>query len=95
MSTGSEITGRTDQVSAARGLIRAVKPAYRGRADTEMHTIGLLYATLMVILFVPLLPFAVVIWAVWRVGRALRAFVGDDGSTGGESAGRRRRGRAL
>ena len=77
MSTESEIAERTDR-TPARGTVRTVKPALHGRADTEMHTIGLLYAAILAILLVPLVPFAVVVWVAWRAGRVIRSFVGEN-----------------
>ena len=94
MSPESEIAERSEESPTLPEALRTVSPAYRGRFDGEMHTIGLLYAALLAILFVPLLPFAVVIWAVWRLARAVRSFVGGEAA---ESSGpaRRRRDRAI
>jgi hypothetical protein len=93
MSTGSEIAERTDEAAVTRRTKRSVKPGYRGRANTEMHTIGLLYAALLAILFVPLLPFVAVGWVVWQVAKGIRAFVGSE-TTGADET-ERRRGRAA
>jgi len=95
MSSENEITSRSEDPSTLREAVRTVSPGYRGRFDAEMHTIGLLYVAILAILFVPLLPFVALFWVVWRVGRAVRSFVGD--GEGAESGGpaRRRRGRAV
>jgi hypothetical protein len=52
-----------------------------------------LYAALLAILFVPLLPFVAVGWVVWQVAKGIRAFVGSE-TTGADET-ERRRGRAA
>ena len=95
MSPESEIAGRSGETSTVRTVVRTVTPGYRGRANTEMHTIGLLYAALLAVLLVPLLPFVAVVLAVWWIDRAVRSVVGG-GTEGRETrTGRRRRGRAA
>jgi hypothetical protein len=95
MSSESEIAERSEESSTVRDVVRTVSPAYRGRFDGEMHSIGLLYAALLAILFVPLLPFVVVIWVAWRVAGAVRSFAGEDESAESSGSARRRRGRAA
>jgi hypothetical protein len=60
-----------------------------------MHAIGLLYAALLAVLFVPLLPFVAVIWVAWRIAGAVRSFVGEDEKAESSGPTRRRRGRAA
>ncbi|WP_101295331.1 DUF7535 family protein [Halegenticoccus soli] len=50
---------------------RTVTPPYRGHPDSEMNTIGIAYALLLVILIVPLLPFMIVVWLVGKLFDAL------------------------
>ena len=95
MSSESEIAERSEASPTLPEALRTVSPGYRGRFDGEMHTIGLLYAALLAILFVPLLPFVVVIWVAWRITRAVRSFAGEDEKAESSGSARRRRGRAA
>jgi uncharacterized membrane protein len=44
--------------------------------DNEMHAIGMLYAAILAILMVPLLPFVAVVWLVLRLVDGIRSLAG-------------------
>jgi hypothetical protein len=70
-------------------LVRTVTPGYRARPDNEMHAIGLLYAAVLLILVVPLLPFVAVFWLVSRLIDGVRSLTGGDEVTDESRGGRR------
>ncbi|WP_276299488.1 DUF7535 family protein [Halorussus lipolyticus] len=51
----------------AKKVVRSVTPAYRGRPDAEMTTIGIAYFLGLVILLIPFLPFIVVVWVISKI----------------------------
>ncbi|WP_433628625.1 DUF7535 family protein [Halomicrococcus sp. NG-SE-24] len=62
-----------EEPGAVKKTIRTVTPYYRGRPDTEMTTIGIVYFLGLVVLLVPLLPFLLIVWLVSKLtGRAAR-----------------------
>lgn len=71
--------------------LRTVSTSVRRRSAAEMHTIGPLRPAILAILLLSGLPFAVVLWAVRQVGRAVRSFVGGDEDTSETSTSRRGR----
>jgi hypothetical protein len=56
-----------DDASVPEKVYRTVSPPYRGRADSEMGTIGLIYFLGLLILLIPLLPFLAIVWLVSRL----------------------------
>jgi hypothetical protein len=63
------------QVGVLRQAYRTVSPSYGAREDAEMNSIGWVILLVMMALFVPLLPFIVVIWLV---SKAVEALAGRD-----------------
>lgn len=61
--------GREGETASApvRKVTRTVTPPYGGRADAEMHTIGIAYALGLVVLLIPLLPFLALTWLISKV----------------------------
>ena len=54
-----------------RRVVRTVTPPYRGRSNEEMNLIGYLILAGLLIVLVPLGPFIVVGWLLYRLRRAL------------------------
>jgi hypothetical protein len=67
----SESDSPEQDVGAIRRAYRTVSPSYGPRPDAEMDSIGWAMLLLMLALFVPLLPFVIVVWAVSKVAEAL------------------------
>ncbi|ADQ68286.1 hypothetical protein C499_14765 [Halogeometricum borinquense DSM 11551] len=61
-----------------RRAYRTVTPGYKPRPNTEMNSLGWAMFLVMVALLVPLLPFAV---AVWAVAKLLDYLAGRNGGT--------------
>ena len=59
------------QVGTLTRAYRSVSPRYESRPDAEMDSIGWAILLVMLMLFVPLLPFILVVWAVSKVVEAL------------------------
>jgi hypothetical protein len=71
----------TDERSGLLGeTYRSVGPRFRARGDGEMNAIGWSIFLGMAILFVPLLPFIVVVWVLTRVIDLLSDRARDDKS---------------
>lgn len=68
-STAADATDstRADEPGPLREAIRTVTPPYLGRPDTEMNAVGWGYLAVLVVLLVPFLPFAVLIWGTVRL----------------------------
>ncbi|WP_135824997.1 DUF7535 family protein [Halorussus ruber] len=67
MSGGSDEEDESVIPEPAKKVVRSVTPAYRGRPDTEMTTIGIAYFLGLVIILIPLLPFIVVVWLISKI----------------------------
>lgn len=62
-----------DDESGSERTLRTVTPSYHGRPDREMAVIGWAYFLGLLVVLLPLLPFAIVLWLV---GRLLDAIAG-------------------
>jgi hypothetical protein len=71
----SETESAEQQVGTLTKVYRTVSPSYAARPDAEMDTIGWAMFLLMLALFVPLLPFVLIVWVV---SKAVEAVVGRD-----------------
>lgn len=56
---------------------RTVSPGYKSHPDAEMDTIGWAVFLGMVVLFLPLLPFVVLVWLLSKMLEFLAAQRGD------------------
>ena len=54
-----------------RRVARTVTPPYRGRSNEEMNIIGYLLIGGLLIVLVPLGPFIIVAWLIYRLRRDL------------------------
>lgn len=74
----SSDASESDDPGVLTKAYRTVTPGYRSRPDTEMHTIGLAYMAILLVLLVPLLPFVLIIWAVTKLLGYLSSLPGSD-----------------
>ncbi|WP_254766441.1 DUF7535 family protein [Salinilacihabitans rarus] len=56
-----------DDESGSERTLRTVTPSYHGRPDREMTLIGWAYFLGLLIVLLPLLPFAIILWLVSRL----------------------------
>ncbi len=57
----------TEDPSATKKALRTVTPPYRGRPDTEMTVVGAVYFLTLLIMLVPLLPFLLIGWLLFKL----------------------------
>ncbi|WP_276280178.1 DUF7535 family protein [Halorussus caseinilyticus] len=68
MSAGGSDEADDDAIPApVKKVARTVTPPYRGRPDTEMTTIGIVYFLGLVVLLIPMLPFIAIVWVISKV----------------------------
>jgi hypothetical protein len=63
-----------DQPGLLESAYRTVTPSYRPREEGSMDAVGWAILLGLVVLLVPLLPFAIL---VWLISRGLEAFAGE------------------
>jgi hypothetical protein len=81
-------TKETDEQGAARKAIRTVTPEFFGRPDREMDVVGWLLFVGIIVVFVPLLPFILLIWLV-SVSSSSSTGRRGEGSATGQAVGER------
>ncbi|SFF85801.1 hypothetical protein SAMN04488063_0546 [Halopelagius inordinatus] len=67
-----------DQPGLLKRTYRTVSPGYDSRPDAGMDSVGWTILLLMVVIFIPLLPFLLVVLLVTKVLDALSSRGGDD-----------------
>jgi nitrate reductase NapE component len=70
-------SAESDDPHPVERVIRTVTPLPSGRRDTEMDAIGLALFLGLVLLFLPLLPWLVVGWAIVKLLELLRGPPGE------------------
>lgn len=77
MSADSDTDVRqADDAGVLTRAYRSVSPPYQSRGNVEMDSIGWAMFLGMLVLFVPLLPFLVIVWVLERGIRALASVRG-------------------